>query len=116
MDFTLAYRGIPIGIAQTRDARGLAVVPARPLAALDAVRQQLPRWVQTRITAIGARGFSDSVEWRDAQGAAVAAARVDVWLADDGQLLVFTAFDMLAAGVPAPFLPRSVPGLDEADG
>lgn len=116
MDFTLTYRGIPIGVAQTQDARGLAVVSARPLAALEAIRAQLPRWVGTRVTAIGTRGLSESVEWRDPQGAAVPAARVDVWLADDSQLLVFTAFDPLAAGVPAVLPPRRTSGSGEADG
>ena len=115
MDFMLTYRGIPIGRAQTPDARGLGVVPARPLTGLDAVLTQLPKWDGARVTAIGARGLSESVEWLDAQGATVPASRIDVWLADDGNLLVFTAFDALAAGVPAVVPPRARSSLNAAD-
>lgn len=116
MEFTLTYRGIPIGLAESQDARGLSVVRATPLAALNAIRPLLPKWAATHVTAIGARGLSESVEWLDAHGAAVPAVRVDVWLTEDGQLLVFTAFDPLGAGIPAVIPPRSRPGSGEADG
>lgn len=116
MDFTLTYRGIPIGVAQTQDARGLSVVPARPLAGLEAVLTQVPRWDGAHVTAIGARGLSESVEWLDAQGEVVPTSRIDVWLADDGELLVFTAFDALTAGVPAMLPPRGKSSFNEADG
>ncbi|HKW08889.1 MAG TPA: hypothetical protein VJO33_00835 [Gemmatimonadaceae bacterium] len=116
MDFTLTYRGIPIGIAVTQDARGLAVIATRPLAALEAIRAELPQWVRTGVTAIGARGFSDALEWRDRLGAAIPAARIDVWLTDDGELLVFTAFDALAVGVPAVVPQRGRSNSNEADG
>jgi hypothetical protein len=115
MEFRLTYCGIPIGLAESQDARGLSVVRANPLAALEAIRLQLPEWPERRVTAIGARGFSERVEWRDAHGAAVPAVRVDVWLSED-QLLVFTAFDPLGAGVPAVMPSHSTLGSGEADG
>lgn len=116
MEFTLTYRGIPIGLAESQDARGLTVIHAKPLAALEAIRPRVPKWLGSRVTAIGARGLSESMEWRDAHGTAVPAVRVDVWLAEDGQLLVFSAFDPLGAGVPAVLPPRSTSGSGEADG
>ena len=76
----------------------------------------MPEWPGTRVTAIGARGLSEGVEWRDALGAAVPAVRVDVWLTEDGHLLVFTAFDPLGPGVRAVMPARSTPGSGEGDG
>jgi hypothetical protein len=46
----------------------------------------------------------------------VPAARVDIWLAAGGQLLVFTTFDPLAAGVPAVMPPYRRSGFGEDDG
>ncbi len=116
MDFTLTHRGIPIGIAHTGDARGLAVIEAKPLPAVDAIRSHIPKWTGVRVTAIGARGLSESVEWHDERGTVVPAARVDIWLAAGGQLLVFTTFDPLAAGVPAVMPPYRRSGFGEDDG
>ena len=116
MEFILTYSGIPIGLAECRDARGLSVVQAKPLAALEAIRDRVPQWPEARVTAVGACGLSESIEWRDTRGAAVSATNVDVWLNTDGQLLVFSSFDSIGAGVPAADPPGSTSDGGAADG
>ncbi|AHG92822.1 hypothetical protein J421_5287 (plasmid) [Gemmatirosa kalamazoonensis] len=116
MLYTLFHHGVPFGSVEASGPAGLGVVHASPLASLEVLQRSVPRWKAAGVTAVGAGGLSDGVEWRDALGAVVVAARVDVWLAAPGELLVFTLFD--ADGTSVPAWARSVrrAGADETDG
>jgi hypothetical protein len=106
MQYLLLHRGIPIATTDVDDPRALSAVLMRPLAAFQGIRLAVPEWNRVgNITAVGAAGFTDALELRDALGAVVPAARLDLWIADDGQLLLFAQFDASSAHVGARFIP-----------
>jgi len=117
MLYTVLHRGVPIGTTEADDPRALSVVMVRQLAAFEALRAAVPQWRGVRgVTAVGAAGFSDGLEIRDELGAPVPATRLDLWLVDPAQLLLFIQFDQTGAPVGATLRPARRAGPGVADG
>lgn len=117
MLYTVLHRGVPIGTTEADDPRALSVVMVRQLAGFEALRAAVPQWRGVRgVTAVGAAGFSDGLEIRDELGAPVPATRLDLWLVDPAQLLLFIQFDRTGAPVGATVRSARRAGPGVADG
>ena len=117
MQYTVLHRGVPVGITEADDPHALSAVMVRQLPAFDALRSQVPQWLGVPgMTAVGAAGYTDGLELRDALGAVVPATRLDLWVADPAHLLLFTQFDPTGAPVGATVRPPPMAARGVADG
>lgn len=117
MPYTIFHRGVPIGATDADDPRALSAIMVHQLPAFDALRARVPQWRGIPgMTAVGAAGYSDDLEVRDALGAVVPATRLDLWVVDPAHLLLFTQFDATGAPVGAPVRPAPGSGRGVAEG
>jgi hypothetical protein len=100
--FTLLHHGVPVGSTEAADSRALIAVLMDCLPGFAAIEPAVPQWLGVPgVTANGAAGFTHGLELRDGRGVVVPASRIDVWIADQAHLLVFTQFDSATSGVGA---------------